>query len=144
MSTENLAALVIRGPQPDKKYFDLDEANRALVYITRIVDDIVACYREAVDVRQSLDHPNPDDESGGLEDNYEVLMDRLSDLTDELSFCGAELKDYERGLVDFPAIHEGREIYLCWKAGEKTVTTWHEIDAGFSGRQSIETLEVSA
>ena len=144
MSTENLAALVIRGPQPDKKYFDLDEANRALVYIARIVDDIVTCYRDAVDVRQCLDHPDPENESADLEDTYECLMDRLSDLTDELSMCGAELKDYERGLVDFPAIHDGREIYLCWKAGEKTITTWHEIDAGFSGRQSIETIETAA
>jgi hypothetical protein len=47
------------------------------------------------------------------------------------------VRDLERGLVDFPGLREGREIYLCWEEGEPEVAHWHETDAGFSGRQDL-------
>lgn len=50
---------------------------------------------------------------------------------------GAELKDPEQGLLDFPALREGRRVYLCWRRGEPTIHWWHEISAGFAGRQRI-------
>jgi len=50
------------------------------------------------------------------------------------------LKDYEMGLIDFPAVHQGREVYLCWKLGEKQIVAWHEVDAGFSGRRDVKEL----
>jgi hypothetical protein len=54
---------------------------------------------------------------------------------------GIELKDPEQGLIDFRSIREGREVYLCWKLGEERVSHWHEIDAGFAGRQALEEAE---
>jgi hypothetical protein len=47
------------------------------------------------------------------------------------------LRDLERGLVDFPAIRDGREIYLCWVDGETDIAFWHELDAGFAGREPL-------
>ena len=59
---------------------------------------------------------------------------------EELQRLGIELKDPEKGLIDFPCLFEGREIYLCWKHGEDSIEHWHEIYAGFAGRQPLEKI----
>ena len=51
--------------------------------------------------------------------------------------AGIELKDYFTGLIDFPCRMDGREVYLCWRLGEPEVGHWHELDAGFAGRQKL-------
>ncbi len=51
---------------------------------------------------------------------------------------GVEVKDLDLGLVDFPSLRDGREVYLCWKVDEPTVEYWHELDAGYRGRQPLE------
>ncbi len=48
-----------------------------------------------------------------------------------------QLQDLDRGLVDFPAIVGGREVFLCWEEGEKEVEYWHELDAGYAGREPL-------
>lgn len=50
---------------------------------------------------------------------------------------GIVLRDLERGLIDFPAIRDGREVYLCWVDGESDIAYWHELDAGYGGRQEL-------
>jgi hypothetical protein len=52
--------------------------------------------------------------------------------------AGIVVRDIDRGLVDFPAILDGEEVYLCWELGEQEVGWWHEIEAGFGGRQPLE------
>jgi hypothetical protein len=64
-------------------------------------------------------------------DRFHTLMHRLDDL-------GVEVKDVTIGLIDFRALHEGREVYLCWKYNEGNIQFWHEIEAGFQGRQVID------
>jgi len=57
----------------------------------------------------------------------------------EVQTLGALIKDIESGLIDFPALREGREVYLCWRLGEgERIRWWHEIEAGFAGRQPLE------
>ena len=63
--------------------------------------------------------------------------ERLQDYIDELRRLGLEPKGAIEGLVDFPSIIDGKLVYLCWKLGEPEVTHWHELDAGFAGRQSL-------
>ncbi len=48
------------------------------------------------------------------------------------------VRDLDRGLVDFPAIRDGREVYLCWVEGEPDIAFWHDLDAGYAGRQELE------
>jgi hypothetical protein len=55
----------------------------------------------------------------------------------ELQEHAIVLRDLDRGLVDFPALREGREIYLCWEEGEPEIGYWHEPDAGFAGRRPL-------
>lgn len=123
-----------------KKYFTVVEANRALPYVSRIVIDITDTYATIVDLRRQLERFDGKSASPQLEREYDESMDRLSDLIDELHAVGVELKDFEKGLIDFPAIHGDREVLLCWKRGEKKVTHWHEVDAGFAGRQPVTLL----
>ncbi len=125
----------------DRKQFTVAEANRSLPYVARVVDDVMSVYKRIVDLRRGLEDIGAGDESLELERDYERSMDRLGELVDELHMVGVELKDFEKGLIDFPAEHNGREILLCWQQGEQAVTHWHEIDAGFGGRQTVEALE---
>jgi hypothetical protein len=56
---------------------------------------------------------------------------------EELQAQEVVLRDLERGLVDFPSLREGEEIYLCWEQGEDAVRYWHELEAGHAGRQPL-------
>ncbi len=77
------------------------------------------------------------DEVRNLEVELERGRERMEGLEKELAQLGVLLKDYFIGLIDFPCWKDGREVYLCWKLGEPEVGHWHEIDAGFSGRQKL-------
>ena len=56
----------------------------------------------------------------------------------ELQELGLVVRDIDRGLIDFPAILEGHEVYLCWELDEKTIGFWHELESGYGGRQPLE------
>jgi hypothetical protein len=140
MATGNSSVTESRAPQSGKKYFTVDQANRALPYVSRVADDIAQHYQTVIGLRQRLEQPRPEDDANALRREYEKGMDHLSDLIEELHEVGVELKDFERGLVDFPAVYEGREVYLCWQRGENSILAWHEVDAGFTGRQDVALL----
>ena len=55
----------------------------------------------------------------------------------ELEELGVVIKDVDRGLIDFPAIRDGREVYLCWHLDEDEVAYWHDLDSGFGGREPL-------
>jgi hypothetical protein len=67
----------------------------------------------------------------------ERLADTLHRFEDELAEVGCQLKDHRIGLIDFPALREGREVLLCWKLGEEMIGHWHEVSEGFGGRKAI-------
>lgn len=56
----------------------------------------------------------------------------------EVHALGIVVRDLDRGLIDFPAILDGREIYLCWQLDEDKIAFWHELEAGFGGRQPLD------
>ncbi len=67
-----------------------------------------------------------------------ALNDALRDAFARLDEWDIELKDIPTGLIDFRAMREGREIYLCWRLGEPEVEYWHELTTGFDGRQPLD------
>src|SRR5438105_12435623 len=69
--------------------------------------------------------------------NLSVHAQTLRKLAEELSSFGCELKDPDRGLIDFLSLRDGREIYLCWYLGEERINYWHYLHTGFAGRQPL-------
>lgn len=125
-----------------RKTFTVEHANRTLPLVKRIVADMVRQYKKvcALEERCHIRRPTvTNEEQAALRRSYEIELDKLRDLADELRAIGCELKDWRRGLVDFPSTHEGREIELCWRLGEERVEHWHDVGAGFASRQLLET-----
>ncbi len=127
------------------KIFTVERANAALPLVRRIVQDVVAEHPGWKDLvsRYELAAAGARPEWGespeqlALRGEIERVAQRINGYVDELSEVGCLLKDFERGLVDFYGLHEGRLVFLCWRLGEDAVSYWHEIEAGFAGRQEI-------
>jgi hypothetical protein len=65
------------------------------------------------------------------------IADAVHKAVDELNQLGVILRDVEQGIVDFPHLRDGREVFLCWKLGEEQVRYWHELDTGFDARKPL-------
>jgi len=130
-----------------KKRFTVEEANAMLPLVRAITQDLANLSRDVIDRRERLAHllagreRNRDDpyssELVQVEDELRRDVERLQGYVAELRELGVEPKSGEEGLVDFPAAIDGRTVYLCWRLGEPEVLYWHEIDAGFQGRQRL-------
>ncbi len=121
------------------KRYTVEAAEKTLPYVRAIVDEACEIY---VEIRKKGDEHTQMDESRererqDLRDEIRAGTDRLRECCLEIERLGADLKDYEIGLVDYPAQLDDDEIYLCWKRGEERITHWHPVEAGFSGRQLI-------
>ena len=125
---------------PSTHYFTLAEANLALEVVRPLVAQILE-YRQAIKEEQPEAWPmvsKAAGNGGGLPASHLAFdFDRLDQAVRQVQATGAILKDINTGLVDFLSIREEREIYLCWRYGEDQITFWHEIDAGFSGRNPL-------
>jgi hypothetical protein len=58
----------------------------------------------------------------------------------EIHGLGAQVKDADEGLIDFPALRGAEEILLCWKLGEEEIAFWHDLEQGFAGRRPLDEL----
>jgi hypothetical protein len=127
------------------KFFTLAEANRTLPLVRRIVEDLIAAYPVWKDLVAQYElaaaGARPDwgesKEQLALKTQIDAVAGKINDYLQELAAIGCEFKGFEEGLVDFHGKLEDREILWCWKLGEERITHWHEIDAGFAGRQPI-------
>ena len=127
------------------KHFTLEEANATIPYVRRIVEDIVAEYhtwrdcifRYEVIAAESKADEGETEEQGQLRVEVDNIAKRISAFIDELTHVGCIFKGLEGGLVDFQARREGRDIYLCWRLEEPEIEYWHELEAGFAGRQPV-------
>lgn len=64
-------------------------------------------------------------------------VQQFEQVVEHIKATGGLLKDIDQGLMDFPHIRDGREVYLCWRSGETEIRYWHEVDAGAAGRQLL-------
>ena len=126
-------------PSRPRRRFTLEQANKTLPLVKRIVGDIVRTHAQAVKLQSDLESATQK-ERGPVQANLDSTVNHLEDFVDELMEIGCELKDYQTGLIDFISRHQGRDICLCWRLDEEKVDHWHELDAGFAGRQPAATL----
>ncbi len=119
--------------QTDIKYFTPEEANRTLPLVKKIVRDILDYSYELKTISESV--------GGEIEDNDEAqnLISEIKGFMGELEEIGCFYKDWNftAGLVDFPAILDNEEVYLCWKSDEDKIRYYHGINQGFKGRKLI-------
>jgi len=127
-------------PSRAKRRFSLEQANRAVPYVKRVVADIVNAHELILTLQAKMEDVRGKT-AAIVEKQLAAALDRLQTLVDELCDVGCELKDYETGLVDFVGRHQGRDVYLCWKLGEARVAYWHELTSGYAGRQPISILD---
>jgi len=129
------------------KLFTREEADALLPQIKPLLLEIQQLGREIAEHESHLQidqtklisngHKPPVD-AETLRGEVRALNNRIRANVDTILEMGIIVKDIAEGLVDFPALHHGREVYLCWKLGEDRIHFWHEIEAGFAGRQPLD------
>lgn len=135
-----------------QRLFTVEEANAMLPLVRAIAADIAALSESLLERRERLQQMLADrpalrrdpysEELLQVQREMEADAERLQEFVQELRDLGVEAKG-PQGLVDFPSLMEGRVVYLCWKLGESEVSHWHELHAGFAGRQSLPGAVVS-
>ncbi len=124
--------------------FTVDDANKTLPLVRRIVGDIVKDYWrwqdkvrqfEAAALLRTIDRPNED--ADRLEQEAQQIARDIDGYVVEIRQLGVQMKGLDTGLVDFPGEVNGRPVLLCWQLGEESVQYWHDEEEGFAGRQPL-------
>jgi hypothetical protein len=122
------------------KYFTPEEANLALPQVRSLIIQIMQA-REAIIAAQPELWPVLEKSigNGGSKQAGELLTEfhRVEQGVQGLQDIGCVLKDMSIGLVDFPALRDGREVLLCWKFDEPEVAYWHDLQSGYQGRKRL-------
>jgi hypothetical protein len=124
------------------KIFTVQEANALLPNVKSIVGGIQRAHRKLSTYRDEAKKASEAAEQGGggITDGvaYAAILTKLTSHIAELETLGVQLKDFERGLIDFPSLRDGRIVLLCWQLGEgDELEWWHDVDAGFAGRTPL-------
>jgi hypothetical protein len=123
------------------KLFTVDEANALLPEVKSKLQRIRRLYENVETYRSAAKSAAEASQYGGGMPGgtrYIKMLYDVGKLTTELHELGVQLKDHSRGLVDFPSRRDGRVVLLCWQLGEpEEIEWWHEIEAGFAGRQPL-------
>jgi hypothetical protein len=122
------------------RHYSLEEAQAALPRVGELLETLRSASARLGDrdAREALGEAAPGNGGGQpgrtVSEAFVTLREAMLELRDR----EIVLRDLGRGLVDFPSLREGREIYLCWEEGEPEIAFWHEPDAGFAGRRPLE------
>lgn len=120
--------------------FTIRQANDLLNSVRPIVAEMLRARQHIVDARPEV-WPVLEKAlgNGGSKKAGELIQEftRVQRAVRQIESLGLLLKDVNTGLLDFPSRREGREVYLCWRYNEPHVSHWHELEAGFAGRQAL-------
>ena len=129
------------------RHFTPEEANAALEHVRPLVEQLVASRREhaaALERQEELEGKIrgngggiPPAELASATAAVDAVARTLARLVDEISSHGAQVKDLDSGLIDFPALHRGETVLLCWRLGEDEIGWWHRSEDGFAGRRPL-------
>ncbi len=122
-----------------KKHYTVDEARTLIPDVRKWLQLIAHCRArsEKLEKRFEKDLATGYDIGGDSVNQYIRSLVELRVLLLEFHSREIQLKDVERGLIDFPSLREGREVFLCWELDEEDIEHWHELDSGFAGREPI-------
>ena len=131
----------------EERHFTVEEANEALAEVRPLTEELVSHRRALVELqeRQAALATRISGNGGNVEPSeLQGVQERLDEEVAGIARCvarihelGAQVKDLDEGLVDFPALRGGDEVLLCWRLGEDELEFWHGLDEGFSGRKRL-------
>lgn len=123
-----------------ERHFTREEANAMLPRLRPLIEQLQAAKGELTDAEahEALSDSAPG--NGGGDPGRQVGQGFLEvrRLLGALEQSGIVIRDIDRGLLDFPAVMDGREVYLCWEFGEDDVAHWHDLTSGFGGRRPLD------
>jgi hypothetical protein len=129
------------------RYFGIDEANDRLLSLRPMLeqlradrDRIAELQRELRRGRETNGSAEHAEQLAEIEDEERLIVHRMQESVGQIDEWGVTLRDISTGLIDFPALANGRPIWLCWRLGEDDVAWWHEINSGFDSRQPLSEL----
>jgi hypothetical protein len=124
---------------PQARHYTVEEANEALPRVVELIETLRAASARLSDseARAALGEAAPGNGGGDAGRTVSEGFVELREAILELRERGIVLRDLHRGLIDFPSLREGREVFLCWQEGEDEIEFWHEVDAGFAGRRPL-------
>ena len=122
-----------------ERHFTRAEANAILPRLTEMLDRLRESKDELTDAEahEALADAAPTNGGGDQGRQVGIAFLEVRRLLEAIERSGIVLRDIDRGLVDFPALIDGREVYLCWEVGEDDVGYWHDMDAGYGGREPL-------
>lgn len=127
---------MVQGPTEPRLY-TIAEANELLPYLAPTLVELREKSEEAVRIREAVEVAAATNGGSSKREKWSQLLARVGELIDRLEEWQVELRDLTQGLIDFPAVIDGTEAFLCWRLGEPEVAYWHPRDTGFAGRRPL-------
>jgi hypothetical protein len=123
-----------------ERHYTLAEASELLPRVAELVTRMRSARDRLGDreAREALSEAGPTNGGGNPGRTVSEAFVELRDSMAELQALEVVLRDLDRGLLDFPSLRAGQEVYLCWQEGEHAIEFWHEPEAGFAGRRPID------
>jgi hypothetical protein len=123
-----------------ERHFTRAEANALLPQLKALLNQLREAKDELTDeeAHEALSEAAPTNGGGEEGRQVGVAFLQVRRLLEAIAQSGIVLRDIDRGLVDFPAVIDGREVYLCWEAGEEDVGYWHDLEGGYGGREPLD------
>ena len=129
----------------NQRLYTVDQANAVVQHVRPWLLELQQLVGQLDQVNAQLEGIGMQARANGRAIESEELMAHIARLTEaaraiieNLIELGIEIKDPRRGLIDFHSLRAGRVVYLCWQLGEGKIAYWHELDAGFAGRQPMD------
>lgn len=131
------------------RYFTLDEARAALPVVGRSIREAVSARSRHQEAEEAIHHLTQrilmlggvavdTNRAEGWKNQYDSSGQTLKNSMDRIEEMGVQVKDLDTGLVDFPTLFRGEEVYLCWRMDEPDIDHWHGVHEGFAGRKAID------
>jgi hypothetical protein len=127
-------------PLVHERHFTRDEANALLPQLSALLTHLREAKDELTDeeAHEALSEAAPANGGGDQGRQVGIAFLEVRRLLEAIAQSGIVLRDIDRGLIDFPALIDGREVYLCWELGEDDVAYWHELETGYGGREPLD------
>ena len=122
-----------------KKHYTRDEARKLLPQVIEWLTEL----QSARDLLTHLDEQvgklvgMGEDVGGETVNRYIRTLGKVKDILQRFRTREIQIKDLDRGLIDFPAYVAGKEVFLCWEKGEEDIEFWHDLTTGYSGRERL-------